>query len=284
MRRLGGAWVWVGVVAASIGLALYGRAAARDVRQLEVREVPSGAATGPGGEPIPETRSLSVEGSRTLPMADVANEADGLLELRVTAGDRSVPRAQVRLYRREGRLPGTGKVDWRIAAGGATGNDGRLLMPVRPGAYLLVARAEGLAPAWLNLVHPFGGPRTLVNLQLEEPTSFFGRTVLQGTGRPLPGVELTLSPDVSIWEQEVGADAPAEERVTVTSDASGQFRVEELAPGGYTVEGRAPGSSVPVEWTLWLPSTESRVLALPGTGSPKRIPQRAPSSELRCGY
>jgi hypothetical protein len=283
MRRLSGAWVWGGVVAAAIGLALYGRAAARDVRQLEVRGV-SGATGFPGGEVAAETPPLSMEGAHTLPMADVANEADGLLELRVTAAGRAVPRAQVRLYRREGRFPGTGKVDWRIAAGGATGNDGRLLMPVRPGAYLLVARAEGLAPAWRNLVHPLGGPRTPVNLQLEEPTSFFGRTVLQGTGKPLPGAELALSPDVSIWEQEVGADAPAEERVTVTSDASGLFRVDGLAPGVYTVEGRAPGSSVPVAWTLWLPSTESRVLALPGAGRPKPIPQRSPSSELRCGY
>jgi hypothetical protein len=274
MRRLGGAWVWGGVVAAAIGLALYGRAATRDVRQLEAH----------GGAGAVMAAPLSTEGLRTLPMADVANEADGLLELRVTARGRAVPRAQVRLYRREGRFPGTGKVDWRIAAGGATGNDGRLLMPVRPGAYLLVARAEGLAPAWRNLVHPLGGPRTPVNLQLEEPTSFFGRTVVQGTGKPLPGAELTLSPDVSIWEQEVGADAPTEERVTVTSDASGLFLVDGLAPGAYTVEGRAPDGSVPVEWTLWLPSTESRVLALPGAGRPERIPQRSPSSELRCGY
>jgi hypothetical protein len=159
-----------------------------------------------------------------------------------------------------------------------------LLMPVRPGAYLLVVRAEGLAPAWLNLVHPLGGPRTPVNLRLEEPTSFFGRTVLQGMGKPLPGAELTLSPDVNIWEQELGADAPAEERVTVTSDASGLFRVDGLAPGLYTVQGRAPGSSVPVEWKLWLPSAEARVLALPGAGRPMRIPEREPSKELRCGY
>lgn len=283
MRRLGGAWVWGGVVAVAIGLALYGRAAARDVRHLGGHGV-SGAVRGPGGEVSPETPPLAMEGQRTLPMADVANEADGLLELRVTAGGRAVSRAQVRLYRREGRLPGTGKVDWRIAAGGATGNDGRLLVPVRPGAYLVVARAEGLAPAWLNLVHPLGGPRTPVNLQLEEPTSFFGRTVLQGTEKPLPGAELTLSPNVNIWEQEVGADAPAEERVTVTSDASGLFRVDGLAPGLYTVEGHAPGSSIPVEWTLWLPSSEPRVLALPGAARPMRIPQRAPSSELRCGF
>jgi hypothetical protein len=158
-------------------------------------------------------------------------------------------------------------------------------VPARPGAYLLVARAEGFAPAWLNLVHPLGGPRTPVSLRLEEPTSFSGRTVLQGTGRPLPGAELTLSPDVNIWEREVGADAPAEERVTVTTGATGSFRVDGLAPGLYMVQGHAPESSSTVEWTLWLPSAEERVLALPGPGAGEhtRIPGRAPSKELRCG-
>jgi hypothetical protein len=250
---------------------------------MEVRAAPT-ASQGSVGEKTPEVPWLPVEEVHTLPMAEAANEADGLLELQVTAGGHPVPRAQVRLYRREGRSPGTGKVDWRIAAGGATGNDGRLMMPARPGAYLAVARADGHAPAWLNLVHPIGGARTPVNLRLEEPTSFFGRTVLQGTGMPLPEAELTLSPDVNLWKQEVGAEAPAEERVTVTSDGSGLFRVDGLAPGLYRVEGRAPGSSIPVEWTVWLPSAEPRVLALPGAAMPTRIPERSPSKELRCGY
>jgi hypothetical protein len=283
MGRLGAAWIWSGVVAAAIGLAVYGRTVARDVRHLGGRESPV-LLEGPVGERTPEVSGLPVEQLHTLPMAETANEADGLLELQVTAGAHPISRAQVRLYRREGRSPGTGKVEWRVAAGGATGNDGRLLMPARPGAYLAVARAEGHAPAWLNLVHPPGGSRTPVNLRLEEPTAFFGRTVRQGTGRPLPGAELTLSPDVNLWEQEVGADAPAEERVTVTSGASGLFRVDGLAPGLYRVEGRAPGSSVPVEWTVWLPSAEPRVLALPGAAGLTRLPQRPPSKELRCGF
>lgn len=285
MRRLGAAWLWGGVVAAAIALALYGRAMGRDVSQQE-GEARRQTARGTAGQGPAEALSpLAETGVRTLPVAEAASEADGLLEVQVTAGSHPVPRAQVRLYRREGRSPETGKVDWRIAAGGATGNDGRLLMPTRPGAYLAVARAEGLAPAWLNLVHPPGGARTPVHLRLEEPTAFSGRTVLQGTGKPLPGAELTLSPDVNLWEQELGADAPAEERVTVTSDASGHFRVEGLAPGLYMVEGRAPGSATPIKRALWLPSAEPRVLALPGPGpaSPTRLPERAPSKELRCG-
>lgn len=281
MRRLAQAWVWL-VVAAAVGLALYGRASARALPQVAVHE---------SAEPVPGNEASSglpwVPGDemRTLPVAQDASEADGLLEMHVMAGGRPVPRAQVRLYRREGRSPESGKVDWRIAAGGATGNDGLLLMPARAGSYLLVARAEGLAPAWLSLMHPLGGPRTSAILRMEEPNTFWGTTVQQGTARPLAGAELTFTPDVSPWEQDVRADAPAEERVTVTSDAGGRFRVEGLAPGLYTVEGLAPGSSTPVEWTIWLPSPEPRVLALPASGRSVRkgIAERAPSSELRCG-
>jgi hypothetical protein len=283
MRRLARAWVWM-VVAAAIGLALYGRASARAVPQVVLQEGPEGrlAHETPGELPW-----LSGEEARTLPVAESASEADGLLELRVTTAEgRPVSRAQVRLYRREGWNRETGTVDWRVAAGGATGNDGQLLMPARAGTYLLVARAEGRAPAWISLMHPLGGPRTPVSLRMEAPNTFWGRTVLQGTGSPLPGAALTLTPNVSPWEQDVHADAPAEERVTVTSDSAGRFRVEGLAPGRYRVEGLAPGSSSPVEWTIWLPLTELRVLALPAPGAAvrRRSAERAPSPELRCGY
>ncbi|KFE68976.1 carboxypeptidase-like regulatory domain-containing protein [Hyalangium minutum] len=281
MRRLAQAWVWL-VVAAAMGLALYGRASSRAVPQVAVNESPraESASDTPG-----ELTWGSPEELRTLPVTEAASEGDGLLELRVMAGGRPVPRAQVRLYRREGLSRETGKMDWRIAASGATGNDGKLLMPARAGSYLLVARANGFAPARLNLMHPLGGPRTPAILRMEEASTFWGTTVLQGSGRALPGAELTFTPDVRPWEQGMHAAAPAEERVTVTSDASGRFRVEGLAPGLYLVEGLAPGSTTPVEWTLWLPSSEPRVLALttPGTAVRKRIVKRAPSSELRCG-
>ncbi|HEX8705634.1 MAG TPA: carboxypeptidase-like regulatory domain-containing protein [Myxococcaceae bacterium] len=279
-RHLGGALAW-GVVAAAIGLALYGRAAERAVRKVEEPVVL--------GAPEPRAESTSepqANESRTLPVGESASEADGLLELRVTAAGRPVSRAQVRLYLRGGRIPETGRVDWRMAAAGATGNDGRLQMPAREGAYLVVARAEGLAPAWRELVHPLNGNLTPVHLRMEEPLSFSGRTVAQDTGQPVAGAELTLTPHVSAWEHEARADAPAEERVTVTSDATGFFQVEGLAPGLYTVEGHAPGIPFTEEWNLRVPtSAEPRVLALP-TAHERSFPgaPRQPASpELRCG-
>jgi hypothetical protein len=229
---------------------------------------------------------LPADETRTLPVGESASEADGLLDLRVTEAGRPVSRAQVRLYLRGGRIPDTGRVDWRVAGAGATGNDGRLQMPARAGAYLVVAHAEGLAPAWRELVHPLDGNRTSVHLRLEKALSFSGRTVSQGTGLPVPGAEVTLTPHVSAWDQESRADAPAEERVTVTSDASGRFEVEGLAEGLYTVEGRAPGVPYTQEWSIRVPTAaEPRVLALPSpddTALPK-APRRPASQELRCG-
>jgi hypothetical protein len=272
----------LGVILASAGLALYGRAAERAARETPVALVPPEEAGREGAEPP----GASGDETRTLPVTETATEADGLLEVRVTEGGRPVPRAQMRLYRRGGRLLETGRVNWRVAAAGATGDDGRLLMPARSGAYLLVARAEGFAPAWRDLVHPLDGNRTPVHLRLEEAGALTGRTVAQGSGDPLPEVELTLTPHVSAWEQEVRADAPAEERVKVRSDAAGNFHVEGLAPGLYTVEGSVPGVPDTVEWNLRVPTAEPQVLALPGSGEeePLRTPQRAPSKELRCGY
>jgi hypothetical protein len=268
----------LGVVLAAAGLALYGQAAERAARGVPVSS--EGAARGEGGE-----ASGPGEGMRTLPVTEAATEADGLLEVRVTAEGRPVPRAQVRLYQRGGRSSDTGRVNWRLAGAGATGNDGRLLLPARAGAYLLVARAERFAPAWRDLVHPLDGNRTPVHLRLEEASVLSGRTVVQGTRRPLPETQLTLTPHVSAWEQEARADAPAEERVVVTSDATGSFRVEGLAPGLYTVEGRAPGSPHTVEWNLRVPVAEPQVLALPrpGAAEPLWTPRRPPSKELRCG-
>ena len=281
-RQWGSAWVFV-VVAAAIGLALYGRAeeqALRSPEPLALAEAPSV----PWYQSDWGTSELAGE-MQTLPVAEMANEADGVLEVRIISEGRLVPRAQVRLYRREGRMLASGRVQWRAAGGGATGNDGRLWMPALAGTYLVVARAEGLAPAWLTVIHPLGGPRTPVSLRLEEPTVFSGRTVQQGTGQLLPEAELTLIPDMSAFEPEARTSAPPEERVTVTSDSEGRFRVEGLAPGVYTVEGHAPGVAFPVEWTLRLPQAEPQVLALPEPAgrTRTRVVGPPPSQELRCG-
>jgi hypothetical protein len=282
--HLGGAWL-LSAVAAAIGLALYGQAAERAVARVEEPGGLEALGQGPETQPEPWAR-LSLDETRTLPVDQAASEADGLLDLRVTVAGRPVSRAQVRLYLRGGRIPDTGQVDWRVAAAGATGNDGRLQVPARQGAYLVVVRAEGLAPVWRELVHPLNGNRTPVHLRMEEALTFSGRTVEQATGRPLPGAALTLTPHVSVWEQEARADAPAEERVRVVSDASGHFEVEGLAPGLYTVEGHAPGVPFTEQWNIRLPTAaEPRVLALPRVDARPlpQAPRRPASKELRCG-
>ncbi|SEM65995.1 Carboxypeptidase regulatory-like domain-containing protein [Stigmatella aurantiaca] len=282
--RLQGGLV-MGVMAAAVGLALYGQAEERKaLREDSASSSEAAKAAGVAWEAA-SWDELPVTVPRTLPMAESASEADGLLDLRVTEAGRPVSRAQVRLYQRGGRLPETGQVDWRLAGAGATGDDGRLLMPARAGAYLVAAHALGAAPAWRELIHPLSGNRTPVHLSLVTGGSLAGRTVEQGSGQPLGGAELVLTPHVSVWEPDARADVPPEERVMGQSDASGRFFFDGLAPGVYTVAARAPGTSRVTEWSVRIPTDEARLLALPDPDDRvgRRRPRKAPSQELRCG-
>ncbi|MDC0710732.1 carboxypeptidase regulatory-like domain-containing protein [Stigmatella sp. ncwal1] len=283
MRSRWGGGLVMGVVAAAIGLALYGQAEERAaLSQMGGAEETKAPGVAWDAAPWDE---LPMNVPRTLPVTESASEVDGLLDLRVTEAGRPVSRAQVRLYKRGGRLPETDQVDWRLAGAGATGDDGRLLMPARAGAYLVTAHAVGKAPAWRELVHPLSGNRTPVHLSLVPGGGLSGRTVEQGSGQPLGGAELILTPHVSLWEPDARADVPSEERVTGQSDMAGRFSFEGLAPGLYTVAARAPGSSRVTEWSVRIPTDEARVLALPDPDERvgRRRLRKAPSQELRCG-
>ena len=178
----------------------------------------------------------------TRPLDEVVSEADGLLEVKVEESGRPVSRARVRLYLRGRTEAGLGEVDWRLAATGATGDDGRLVLPARPGAYLMVARAEGLAPVVREVVRPEDDARTRVVLSMEVGTALEVRAVGHG-GEALPGVELTLAPHTGV-ERLPGHEAvPAEERVHGVGDAQGRVRFEGLAAGTYRVEAWVPGQA-----------------------------------------
>ncbi len=108
-----------------------------------------------------------------------------------------------------------------------------------PGAYLISARAPGLAPALTELVRPAGEPLTRVDLTLAAPLALAGRTVARGNGEPVPATALVLS-----REPERGlprGDLPAEERTFAASDGRGRFTIPGLAPGRYTLEAEAAG-------------------------------------------
>jgi protocatechuate 3,4-dioxygenase beta subunit len=197
------------------------------------REAPS--------SPVPPRTPSEERADTPPPLAPPPGEEDGILEVEVLAGERPWPGATVRLYRPPERGVPAGESAWRLAGSGVTDAEGRVRLASRPGGYLVAVRAQGHAPLLRDVVRPQGEARTVLRVLLERGYSLTGRTVVHGTGEPLPLVELVLTAharELQAWQR---AEAPDEERVYATSDARGNFRVDGLAPGTWLLEARAPG-------------------------------------------
>jgi 5-hydroxyisourate hydrolase-like protein (transthyretin family) len=173
------------------------------------------------------------EPGETPPLEPPATEADGALELLVTAGGEPRGGAELRLYaqREDG---------WRRAGTAVTGPDGRARIPARTGAYLVAARAAGLAAARAEVVRAAGAEVTRAELALEPPGALHGR-VSGPAGEPLESARLRALPLVSRWPGFAPPSAPHEEIAVAASDAAGAFRIEGLAPGAYALAADAPG-------------------------------------------
>ncbi|HYO58844.1 carboxypeptidase regulatory-like domain-containing protein [Archangium sp.] len=193
-------------------------------------------------------------------------ESSGFLEVEVLAGEQPVPGASVRLYERGARDPNLGEVVWRQGASGSTDARGRVRLPSGPGNYLVAARAPGKAPRLRDVVRPSGEALTHLRLTLEAGQGLIGRTVVHGTGEPLPLVELTFIPHGRKLEDWEVAEAPAEERVYATSDARGAFRVEGLASGWWALWARAPGHGPVYLNDVRVPASEPLEIALSRAG------------------
>jgi hypothetical protein len=264
-----GSAVVLGVVVGAIVLALQGRSAQLPPGAGRSQVTLAGSpAAGPEEEvelalevAVPEAR----EAPGTPPLDESVAEVDGLLEMRVGAQGQPVPRARVRLYQRneDGPPLEASAVEprrrWRLAALAATGDDGRLVLPARPGRYLMAVWAEGFAPLLRDVVRPEGEARTRVELKLAEPVTLSGRTVTEQRA-PLPEAVLVLTPyhrPDGVWRL---VEAPREERIYGVSDAEGRFHLEGLAPGLYRMEVRLPGQErgemqvvqVPAEELEWV--------------------------------
>jgi hypothetical protein len=195
-------------------------------------------------------------------LSQAPSEEDGVLEVEVLEGERPVAGASVRLYWRGPRDPNLNEVSWRLASTGATDAQGRARLASRPGSYLVAVRAQGHAPLQRDVVRPYGEARTVLRLTLEAGQSLTGRTVEQGSQEPLPLVELVLTAhgrQMVAWQRP---EAPAEERVYASSDARGNFRVENLAPGNYLLEARAPGHARAVVRSVKVPAAGLVTVAL----------------------
>ncbi len=210
----------------------------------------------PAGPPTPTIarpageRPAREQPWRTAPAAAQAEAEQGALEVVVTAGGAPVPGAAVRVYAHRPEAGLVSDSPWRLLRAAATDAGGRLRMPAGPGAYLVAARAPGLAAGQLPAVRASGEPLTRVEVALTAGAALPGRTV-DARGQPVPLAALVLARSAGRGEPR---DAPpAEERLYAVSDGAGTFRVEGLAPGRWTVTAEAAGHARTVVEDVGLP-------------------------------
>jgi len=189
-----------------------------------------GEVSAPAAAPAPPVPAAAA----TPPLDPPATAADGVLEVRVTAGGEPQAAAAVRLY-----AAGAGG-GWGLAGEARTGPDGVARLFARPGAYLVAARAAGLAPARAEAVRHAGEEVTRAEVALEPAGALDGRVVAR-EGGPVAGARLRVVPVVSRWPGFEPPSAPAEETALAVTGPSGAFRAEGLAPGTYAVAVDAPG-------------------------------------------
>lgn len=165
--------------------------------------------------------------------------AEGGLEVRVDFQRAPVAGAAVRLYLHRAIEPGTGRPGWRLVSTATADAAGLVRLPADPGAYLVSARAPGLAPALQEVIRPAGERVTRVDLSLSAPLALEGLTVERGSAEPVPATALVLSREPD--RRAPRGDLPTEERAFTSSDGRGRFVLAGLAPGRYTLEAEAAG-------------------------------------------
>jgi hypothetical protein len=193
-------------------------------------------------------------------------EEEGTLRVEVYTPSGPAPKAAVKLYLRGAGASGAGRPRWFVAGAGVTDEAGTVVLPARPGQYLVTAHAPGLAPARAEVTRPRGEATTSVRLTVDAAVSLEGLTVERGTGTPVPLVELTLTPLGDGREVAVpsllatGASVPEEERHSVMSDERGVFRFQNLSRGEYQLDvPRSPGRAPKRLGRVHVPATGLRV-------------------------
>jgi hypothetical protein len=209
------------------------------------------APTPPGAPPTP-------------PLERPATAADGFLEARVTAGGEPMRGAEVRLYLEVAGPDGAPA--FRAAARGTTGEDGLARLPATPGAYLVAARAPGLAPGHAEVLRAPGEAATRAEVALAPPVSLQGRTVAREDGKPV-AARVTIFPAAGPGEALGPRAAPREEQAFAATDATGALRVDGLAPGVHAVAVEAEGRHPVLLAGVALPRAEPLVVVLEGLGT-----------------
>ncbi|MCY1040862.1 carboxypeptidase regulatory-like domain-containing protein [Corallococcus sp. bb12-1] len=248
------------VLLVGCGLALFWglRSGGPEVADERATVAPQGlvpVASAPG-------RSDRPDAGDTTSLAQAPSEAEGVLDVEVLVGEQPIAGAHARLYRQGTRDASPGTTAWRREGEGVTDARGHVRIASGPGRYLMAVRAPGQATLLRDVVRPQGERLTSLRVSLLPGQSLTGRTVVKRTQESLPLVELILTAHARTLEPWQRAEAPDEERVYVTSDARGAFRVEGLAPGTWRLEARAPGHARTVMERLRIPSEGPVTVAL----------------------
>jgi hypothetical protein len=175
------------------------------------------------------------QASATPALERSATPADGLIEVRATAGGEPLAGAEATLYLAVKGLPGA-EAGWRRGAVGRTGPDGQARLPAFAGPYLVAVRMRGLAAGRAGVVRPEGQEVTAVEVALAPAATLSGK-VTGPDGRPVPARIGALP----LLEDARDAGAPAEETATAGAGADGAFRLDGLAPGTYALRVDSPG-------------------------------------------
>ncbi|RKI19054.1 peptide-binding protein [Corallococcus sp. AB030] len=213
---------------------------------------------------VPTRAPVRNGGGATAPVEQPMRDADGALRVETATASGPLAGAEVTLYLRGPASPGSRLPSWRVAGQGRTDAAGALVLPARPGPYLVTAHAEGLALARAEVTRPHGEALTPVRLLLEPGVSLTGLTVERVGGAPVPMAELTLTPHTGFEDAlpvflQTGASVPDEARHEALSDARGAFGFHGLARGEYQLEARAPGHAPRRIARVLVPGTDVRV-------------------------
>ncbi|AFE04482.1 PDZ domain-containing protein [Corallococcus coralloides DSM 2259] len=226
--------------------------------RAEAVATPERPASGPTRAPVRNG------GGATAPVEQPMQDADGALRVETVTASGPLAGAEVTLYLRGPASPGSRLPSWRVAGQGRTDAAGALVLPARPGPYLVTAHAEGLALARAEVTRPHGEALSKVRLLLESGVSLTGLTVERVGGAPVPMTELTLTPHTGFEDAlpvflQTGASVPDEARHEALSDARGAFGFHGLARGEYQLEARAPGHAPRRIARVHVPGTDVRV-------------------------
>lgn len=211
--------------------AIFGGAALASL--FVVRQLPR---EGQRSAPAPFVTAPAPAGAISPPLEPAPTAADGTVEVRVSAGGEPQDGAEVRLYRAPTERAGP----WRRAGETRSGGDGVARLFAAPGAYVVVARAAGLAPARAEVIRARGEAVTWAELALEPAASLEGRAFVPG-GAPVAGAKIRAIPLVSRWPGFAPPSAPPEETAVVTASDAGAFRLEGLTPGAWAILIEAAG-------------------------------------------